>query len=112
MSMNRQLSRNEFKKEVIDNPALALVQFKTEWSGACQIISPVYEELAKTYRGQASFYSIDIEKEKGIDNEYGVMEIPTILFFWRGEIIDHVTGLIPKNIMITKIENALSLAFN
>lgn len=106
--MNREISRKEFKKEVIDNTALALVQFKTEWSGACQIISPVYEELAKSYRGQASFFTVDVEKEQGIENDYGVMELPTILFFRRGQVIDHITGLIPKNVMISKIENALS----
>jgi thiol:disulfide interchange protein len=48
----------------------------------------------------------------GIDNEYGVMELPTILFFSKGEIIDHVTGLIPKNVMIKKIENALTSSLN
>jgi len=106
--MNRTISKEEFKKEVIENTRLLLVQFKTEWSGACQIISPVYEDLAKSYTGQACFYTLDVEKETGIDHEYGVMELPTILFFKKGQIVDHVTGLIPKNIMIAKIENALN----
>jgi thioredoxin 1 len=110
--MNRHISKTEFRKEVIDNPSLNLVQFKTEWSGACQIISPVFEELAKSYRGQVNFFTVDAEKEKGIVKEYGVMELPTILFFRRGEVIDHATGLIPKNVMITKIETALSSALN
>jgi thioredoxin-like negative regulator of GroEL len=56
-----------------------------------------------------NFFTIDVEKESGIDKEYGVMEIPTILFFKRGQIIDHVSGLVPKNVVISKIENALSL---
>lgn len=110
--MSRTLTKEEFRKEVIDNSRLALVHFKTEWSGACQIIAPVFEELSRSYTGQASFYTIDVEKETGIDNEYGVMELPTILFFSRGEIIDHATGLIPKNVMIKKIETALAVALN
>jgi thioredoxin 1 len=110
--MNREISKEEFKKEVISNETLSLVQFKTEWSGACQIISPIYEDLAKSYKGQVNFFSIDVEKEAGIDNEYGVTELPTILFFRKGEVIDHVTGLIPKITMITKIENALSSVVN
>lgn len=101
------ISKKEFKKEVIGSTDLALVQFKLEWSGACQIISPIYEELAASYKGQANFFTIDVEKETGIDDEYGVMELPTILFFKSGKVIDHVTGLAPKNVMISKIENAL-----
>ena len=106
------ISKTDFKKEVIESTRLALVQFKTEWNGACQIISPIYEELAKSYKGQANFFTVDVEKETGIDNEFGVMELPTILFFKSGEVIDHVTGLTPKNVMITKIENALTSELN
>lgn len=107
--MSRKISKQEFKKEVMESRALSLVKFKTEWSGACQIISPIYEELSKSYTGTVNFFTIDVEKETGIDKEYGVTEIPTILFFQRGKIVDHVSGLVPKNVVITKIENALTL---
>lgn len=106
--MNRRISKMEFKKEVIDSMNLSLVQFRIEWSGACQIISPIYEELAASYRGQAKFFTVDVETESGLDNEYGVMELPTILFFKSGRVIDHIRGLAPKNVMISKIENALN----
>lgn len=106
------ITRKDISKEVANSTGLSLVQFKIEWNGACQIISPIYEELAKSYRGQANFYTVDAEKETGLDNEFGVVEFPTILFFRSGELIDHVTGLTPKNVMITKIENALASTFN
>ena len=106
------ISKSNFKKEVISNAGLTLVQFKKEWNGACQIISPIYEELANSYKGQVNFFSIDVEQEKGIDRDYGVKEIPTILFFRNGEVIDYIAGLTPKNVMITKIENALSSTLN
>ncbi len=106
------ISKNEFRKNVINSLGLSLVQFKLEWSGACQIISPIYEELATSYNGQVNFFTVDVEKEKGLDEEYGVMELPTILFFKSGKVIDHVTGLTPKNVMIRKIENALSNRLN
>lgn len=108
--MTRPLSQQEFKSEVIDSMNLSLVQFKTEWSGACQIISPIYEELALSYKGQAKFFTVDVETESSISNQYGINEIPTILFFRNGNIIDHVTGLTPKNVLIGKIEHALTTA--
>ncbi len=43
--MSRTITRMHFQKEVIDNGHLSLVHFKTEWSGACHIIEPVYEEV-------------------------------------------------------------------
>jgi thioredoxin 1 len=110
--MNKMISRKDFKKEVVDNMSLSIVQFTLEWSGACQIISPMYDELASSYKGQAKFFTVDVEKERGIDGEYGIMELPTILFFKRGKVIDHITGLAPKNVMISKIENALSGELN
>jgi thioredoxin 1 len=106
--MNRLISRQEFKKEVIESIRLSLVQFRIEWSGACQIISPMYEELAAAYRGQVNFFTVDVETEMGFENEFGVVELPTILFFKSGLVIDHIKGLVPRNVMVTKIENALT----
>jgi thioredoxin len=110
--MNKKISGKELRKEVMENSVLSLVKFKTDWSGSCQIISPVYEELANYYKGQVNFYNLDIENEPELENDFGVIEIPTILFFKRGEVIDHISGLVPKNIIITKIENALAKSAN
>ena len=71
-------------------------------------IEPIYNDLAKSYKGVVSFYTMDVEAEKGVEAEYGIMELPTILFFWDGKIIDHAVGLTSRNILITKIENAIA----
>lgn len=106
------ITKKEFKREIIDSLNLSVVQFRIEWSGACQIIAPVYDELASSYRGQAKFFTVDVEAEETLGDEYGVMELPTILFFKEGKLIDHVKGLVPKNVIITKIENALNTELN
>lgn len=110
--MSRAISKKEFRKEVIGSENLSLVQFRLEWSGACQIISPIYEELASSYKGQVNFFTIDVEKVTGLGDEYGVLEFPTILFFKKGKVVDHITGLAPKNVIINKIENALLNSVN
>ena len=107
--MGRMTRKNEFRKEAINSSVLTLVQFKKEYNGACQIVSSVYEELTRMYKVHANFFVVDIEKQPEIGKQYGIVEIPTILFFRAGEIVDYVTGLAPKNVMIAKIENALSL---
>jgi len=105
--MKTSLSPKNFQKQ-ISGSTLTLIQFKTEWNGACQIISTVYEELAKSYTGSVNFFSIDIEKEKNIAVEYRISELPTILFFKHGQVIDHVMGLSPKAAIVNKIETALN----
>src|SRR4051794_36738881 len=110
--MNLHITTKELKKEVAENINLLLVHFITEWNGACQILAPVYEDLAHAYKGSAKFFTIDAEKNKIALHEYGVMEIPTILFFKEGEVIDHVTGLASKSMIISKIENALTSTNN
>ncbi len=106
--MNKPISKSNFQKQVMESQVLSLVQFKKQWNGLSQIIEPVYNELAKSYDGMVNFYTVDVEKEKGLEAEFGVMEIPTILFFKSGKIVDHVIGLTPKNIIISKIEEAMA----
>jgi thioredoxin 1 len=110
--MNKQIGKTNFRQEVIESRALSLVQFKKEWNGASQIIEPVYNDLAKAYNGVVNFYTVDVEKEAGLDTEYGVMDIPTILFFKCGKVVDHAIGLTPKNILISKIEHAIATRSN
>ena len=86
---------------------LCLVQFRTEWSGSCQIMEPIYEELARYYMGLAQFFWVDADGEKELYQQYGIKEIPTILFFKGNELIDYASGLVSKNKLIAKIENAL-----
>jgi thioredoxin 1 len=107
--MNRTITRTHLQKKVIASGHLSLVHFRTEWSGACHIITPVYEELSNVYKGMADFFSIDVEQETGVDRELGVWEIPTILFFRDGKVVDHVVGLVPRKMLIAKIEHALTI---
>src|SRR5437764_13696869 len=102
------ITQSNFKEQVLGSGQLSLVQFKTEWRSSCQILSMIYDDLAKNYNGLANFYTVDFEKEIALVNEYGVTEVPTILFYKGGKLVDHTIGLISKNTLIAKIENALS----
>lgn len=104
------ISRENFKKEVIGNTGLSVAQFKTEWRGVWHIIEPVYNDLVHAYSNVANFYTVDVDEEPGLDQEYGVMEIPTILFFKSGKIVDYSIGLTSKSELTKKIDKALTEA--
>jgi thioredoxin-like negative regulator of GroEL len=108
--MKREVNKAEFTKELEQCVGLTLVQFKADWKPACQIVSMIFDELAKSYMETVSFFTVNTDEESSVGEQYGVYETPTILFFRRGKIIDHTTGLVPKNILINKIENALTTA--
>src|SRR5215210_6014007 len=105
--MSRNITIKQFNKEVLENIHLSVIYFKREWNGACQIIAPIYEELAKSYQDTVKFFIVDLDKEKQIAHGFGIIETPSILFFKNGSTIDYAVGLISKNLLILKIENAL-----
>jgi thioredoxin 1 len=105
--MTPAIKGNYLKQEILESKVLSIVIFESEWNGSCQIVAPILEELAIKYEHTISFYKIDIEEEKEIAYEYGIMELPTIFFFKSGEVIDHIIGLTSKYTIQEKIENIL-----
>lgn len=110
--MTRTINGSNFKKNIIENKSLSIVKFEAEWNGSCQIVAPIFEDLASSYKDVINFYKIDIEEERVIAYEYCIMDLPTILFFQDGQVIDHVSGLTSKNILKEKIETALTAVKN
>jgi thioredoxin 1 len=105
--MTPAIKGNYLKQEILENKVLSVVIFELEWNGSCQIVAPILEDLATKYENTISFYKIDIDEEKEIAYEYGIMDLPTILFFQNGEVVDHIIGLTSKHIIQEKIEHVL-----
>ena len=103
------VTNQQFNKSIINDKNLSMLHFAREWNGASQITSIIFDDLAKSYNGSANFYTINFEKEEKLCKEFGVMEVPAILFFRNGELVDHSIGLVSKNTLIEKIESALSI---
>jgi len=96
-----------FKGQVLNGDGLKIVRFCSEWSGPCHIMEPIYEEMHARYTNSASFYNIDIDNAPLLKKSLGVTELPTILFYQKGVIIDFITGLISREALIEKLEKAI-----
>jgi thioredoxin 1 len=105
--MKNIISGIHFNKMVLLNQGLNIVIFYAEWNGPSQMMFPVFDNMADVYKGRARFYYVDIDKEPSLKAEYGIMELPTILFFMNGEMVDYITGIISKNDFNAKLENTL-----
>lgn len=97
-----------FNDKVLNGSGLQIVKFYADWSGPCQMMTPIYKELANMYNSAASFYCIDIEEAPVLKKELGVIEMPTILFYMNGTVVDFASGLISRNSLIAKLENLLN----
>ncbi len=97
-----------FDELVLKSDKPVLVDFWAEWCGPCRMVGPVVEELSKDYDGKAVVGIVDVDSNPGISMKYGIRNIPTLLIFKGGEIVDKQVGAVPKSVLAGKIENQLS----
>ena len=84
--------------ETIRNNQLVVVDCWAPWCGPCQMVAPIIEELARQYAGKVLFGKLNVDENPYMAMRYGIMGIPTLLFFKNGELIDRIVGAIPKQL--------------
>ena len=77
------------------------------WCGPCRMVGPVIEELATAYDGKVVIGKCNVDDEEELAAEFGIMSIPSILFFKNGEIVDKHVGAATKNLLEDKIKALL-----
>lgn len=97
----------DFRKEALESKLPVVVEFYTDRHGSCHIIGPAMKEMADKFRTQVKFCRINVDDHRRAAQEYGVQDIPTILFFKKGQIVDHITGVVPKAIIAEKFNDLL-----
>ena len=94
-------------KEIINSGKPVVVDFWAEWCGPCRRVGPIVEELAKEFDGQVVVGKMDVDENVETPNEYGIRNIPTILFFKDGQVVDKQIGATQKAVLAAKIQALL-----
>ena len=81
-----------------------VVDFWATWCGPCRMVSPIISELAQTFDGKIVVGKCDVEENDDLAAEFGIRNIPTILFFKNGEVVDKMVGAQPKAKIEEKIK--------
>jgi len=98
------LTDNNFKKEVLESNLPILVDFWATWCGPCKMIAPIIEELAREYQGKIKIGKVNVDENPKTATSYGIMSIPTLIFFKNGKVIAQVAGALNKIELKRKIE--------
>jgi thioredoxin 1 len=90
--------------EFLNSGKPAMLDFWAEWCGPCRMVAPIVDELAAIYEDRISAGKINVDENDEVVTRFGIRNIPTVLFFKDGEVIDKVVGATTKNKFIEKIE--------
>ena len=86
------LTTETFKEKVTEAKGTVLVDFFATWCGPCKMIAPAVEQLAEEYAGKAAVYKLDVDETQDIAMQYGIMSIPTLVFFKDGQEAERIRG--------------------
>ena len=90
--------------EIINTDKPVMIDFWATWCGPCRAIAPVVEELAGEYEGKAVIEKCNVDEVSELPMKFGVRNIPTLLFFKDGQLVDRLVGAVPKATIAAKID--------
>jgi len=105
--MALEITDANFEELVLKSDKPVLVDFWAEWCGPCRMVGPVVEEIAKEYEGKAIVGKVNVDNNPGISMKFGIRNIPALLYFKNGEIVDKQIGAVPKSILAGKLSAQL-----
>ena len=95
-NMAREINFDDYNNEIVKSEKLVLIDFFATWCGPCKMMLPILEELSNEYEGRIVVGKLDVDENPETCEEYGIMNIPTMLFFNTGGLVNRHVGACRK----------------
>ena len=105
--MALEITDSNFEETVLKGDKPVLVDFWAAWCGPCRMVGPIIDELSEEYEGKAVVGKVDIDSNQQYAAQFGVRNIPTVLVFKNGELVDRKVGVSSKNDYAQALDNLI-----
>ena len=102
--MALEITDSNFEETVLKSNKPVMVDFWAAWCGPCRMVGPIIDELSSEYADKAVVGKVDVDANQEFAAKYGVRNIPTVLLFKNGEVVDKQVGVAQKNVYTEKID--------
>ena len=105
--MALEITDSNFEETVLKSDKPVMVDFWAAWCGPCRMVGPIIDEISNEYENKAIVGKVDIDANQEFASKYGVRNIPTVLVFNNGELVDRHVGVAPKDTYTSALDTLL-----
>ena len=106
--MALEITDQNFEELVLKSDKPVLLDLYAIWCGPCRIVGPIVDEIYNEYKEKAVIAKLNVDENPVISSKLGVRNIPTILYFKNGEVVDKQMGAVPKSVLTSKLDQQLN----
>ncbi len=98
-----EVSDATFERRVLSVDTPVLLDFGADWCPPCKVMIPLLEELAVEYQNKALIARLDVDNSPVTAAQFKVRNLPTMLIFKNGHVVERIVGTVPKKVLADKL---------